>query len=48
VSFERPFRSEFAQTIFRNKYAHEGAMTWTKLAMTLVMDACDGLMPRST
>lgn len=46
MSLERPFRSEFAQTIFRNKYAHDGAMTWTELAMTLVLDVCDGLMPR--
>jgi len=38
-SNENPmFRSEFSETIFRNKYKHEGAETWQALAHTLVND----------
>lgn len=32
------FRSEFAETIFAQKYAHEGCMTWATLCKTLVDD----------
>lgn len=34
------FRSKFSETIFENKYAHNGCETWAKLAHTLVMDVC--------
>jgi len=34
------FRSTFSETIFENKYTHEGCETWAKLAHTLVMDVC--------
>ena len=34
------FRSQFAQTIFNQKYRHEGCETWEKLAETLVHDVC--------
>lgn len=40
-----PFRSEFSETIFRQKYAHEGAETWDELAKTLVNEVCGNLMP---
>lgn len=45
VSRDNPmFRSEFSETIFKNKYKHEGCETWEKLAITLVEDVCDGLL----
>jgi ribonucleoside-diphosphate reductase alpha chain len=34
------FRSQFAETIFRQKYAHDGAETWYELSRTLVEDVC--------
>ena len=34
------FRSSFAETIFQQKYAHEGAETWDELCATLVNDVC--------
>lgn len=37
------FRNSLSETIFRNKYAHEGAETWEDLSRTLVYDVCDGL-----
>lgn len=40
-----PFRSDFSRTIFKQKYAHEGAETWPELANTLVNEVCGGLMP---
>lgn len=44
-SNENPqFRSELSETIFKAKYAHEGANTWSELAETLVLDVCEGLM----
>lgn len=36
------FRSKFAEDIFNQKYAHEGAETWATLARTLVNDVCRG------
>lgn len=36
------FRSKFAEDIFKQKYAHEGAETWAELARTLVNDVCKG------
>lgn len=37
------FRNSLSETIFRNKYAHEGAETWEDLSRTLVEDVCRGL-----
>jgi ribonucleoside-diphosphate reductase alpha chain len=34
------FRSQFAEDIFNNKYAHHGCETWAQLAHTLVEDVC--------
>lgn len=34
------FRSQFSETIFDTKYAHENATTWAELAKTLVEDVC--------
>jgi ribonucleoside-diphosphate reductase alpha chain len=34
------FRSQFAETIFNQKYKHEGAETWEELASTLVAHVC--------
>lgn len=46
-SNENPmFRSKFSEDIFRHKYAHEGAETWTELADTLVEDVCGDLMTK--
>lgn len=48
-SNENPmFRSHFAETIFRQKYAHEGCETWEKLCKTLVEDVCGGLLDADT
>lgn len=41
------FRSKFSEDIFNQKYAHEGAETWTELCATLVRHVCTGLMSRS-
>lgn len=35
-----PFRSQFAEDVFRNKYRHEGCDTWPTLARVLVDDVC--------
>jgi len=35
------FRSKFSETIFKNKYMHEGCETWADLSHTLVHDVCD-------
>jgi ribonucleoside-diphosphate reductase alpha chain len=34
------FRSTFSETIFNNKYAHDGCETWELLAGVLVEDVC--------
>jgi ribonucleoside-diphosphate reductase alpha chain len=34
------FRSSFSETIFNQKYKHDGAETWDQLADTLVADVC--------
>ncbi len=41
------FRSHFAETIFNNKYRHEGCETWPLLCRTLVWEVCRDLMPKS-
>jgi len=40
------FRSQFSETIFLQKYAHEGCETWPEMAKTVVEDVCGGLMPQ--
>jgi ribonucleoside-diphosphate reductase alpha chain len=39
-----PFRSTFSESIFRQKYAHEGAETWGELADTLTTEVCGNYM----
>jgi ribonucleoside-diphosphate reductase alpha chain len=39
------FRNKFSEDIFKQKYAHEGALTWADLAKTLVEDVCQHRMP---
>lgn len=34
------FRNAFSETIFNQKYRHEGALTWAELSQTLVQDVC--------
>jgi len=41
------FRSQFSESIFNQKYAHEGAETWTVLTRVLAFEVCDGLMAPS-
>lgn len=41
------FRSQFSETIFNQKYRHEGCETWNDLCRTLVDDVCKGLMSKS-
>lgn len=44
-SNENPaFRTKFSESVFRQKYAHEGAETWNELCVTLVEDVCGELM----
>jgi ribonucleoside-diphosphate reductase alpha chain len=38
------FRSQFSESIFEQKYAHEGAETWSELAATLVEDVAQDKM----
>ena len=40
------FRSQFSETIFNSKYAHENATTWAELAKTLVEDVCREYMTK--
>ena len=39
------FRSHFAETIFNNKYKHEGCETWPALVRTLAYEVCESFMP---
>jgi ribonucleoside-diphosphate reductase alpha chain len=41
------FRSQFSETIFNQKYAHEGCETWGDLARTLVLDVGKDLLSKS-
>ena len=41
------FRSQFSETIFNQKYAHEGAATMDELAVTLVEDVCGERVSKS-
>ncbi len=48
-SNENPaFRSSFSETIFKQKYAHEGAETWNELCVTLVEDVCQDKMDKGS
>ena len=40
------FRSSFSETIFKQKYAHEGCETWNDLCRVLVEDVCGDLMSK--
>lgn len=40
------FRTQFAEQIFDQKYAHEGCETWSALARTLVTSVCGEYMPK--
>lgn len=40
------FRSAFSETIFAQKYAHEGCETWADLARVLVDEVCGGRMSK--
>lgn len=40
------FRTQFAEQIFDQKYAHEGCETWADLARTLVLQVCSKHMPK--
>lgn len=44
TEFDPVFRSPLAQTIFNQKYRHEGAETWSELAETLVLRVCKNHM----
>jgi ribonucleoside-diphosphate reductase alpha chain len=41
------FRSSFSETIFKQKYAHEGCETWNDLCRVLVEDVCGDLMSKT-
>jgi ribonucleoside-diphosphate reductase alpha chain len=41
------FRTQFSETIFNQKYAHENAHTMDELAVTLVEDVCGERVPKS-
>jgi ribonucleoside-diphosphate reductase alpha chain len=40
------FRNQLAETIFAQKYKHEGAETWEELAYTIVEDVCQQYLTR--
>lgn len=40
------FRTQFSETIFEQKYKHDGANTWKELSETLVEDVCRGYVTR--
>ena len=40
MSAKKPFRTEFSETIFNEKYKHEGCETWEQLSSTLIDDVC--------
>ena len=39
------FRTPFSESIFENKYKHEGAETWEELSETLINDVCRDVLP---
>ena len=42
------FRTELGETIFHQKYKHEGAENWAALSRLLAHEVCDGLLPADT
>lgn len=40
------FRSQFSESIFNAKYAHQGAETWDELCHTLITEVCDGYLTK--
>lgn len=40
------FRTPLGETIFNQKYRHEGCETWSELATTLVEHVCHGILPQ--
>lgn len=47
MSINKPFRTEFSETIFNEKYKHEGCNTWEELSNTLVEDVCRDYLSKS-
>lgn len=45
---EKVFRTKFSEDIFRQKYAHEGAETWSQLSDVLIDDVCQDYIPEKT
>lgn len=43
----KAFRNQLAETIFIQKYKHEGAATWEELARTLVEEVCGDKLSRN-
>lgn len=41
------FRTDFSESIFNNKYKHEGANTWEELSTTLIYDVCGKYLSKS-
>jgi ribonucleoside-diphosphate reductase alpha chain len=41
------FRSAFSETIFKQKYSHEGCETWNDLCRVLVEDVCSEFMTKT-
>jgi len=41
---ENVFRTSFAESIFKNKYAHKGCETWEKLSRVLIEDVCGDIL----
>ena len=42
------FRSQFSETIFKEKYKHDGCDTWEQLSNVLIDDVCGDLRPNET
>jgi ribonucleoside-diphosphate reductase alpha chain len=42
-----PFNSTFAQTIFQQKYSHNGRFTWAELARVLVEEVCGDYLSKT-
>ena len=41
------FRNQLSETVFNQKYRHDGSWTWDALARTLANDVCKDLLPAS-
>lgn len=42
------FRNQLSETVFNQKYRHDGSWTWDALARTLAYDVCGGLLDTDT